>query len=119
MVGSFDPDVSGTLSITATLKVTAEITSAVTVVADGSAAIVKSQLPCTSGDVVFQSTGTEAILIADVQVRPRDLASSSLASIKIDGLHSIDLVQSCIEVTEINILEETSATDQPELKLIA
>jgi len=119
LVLTFDPYVSGTFRITATLKVTAEITSAVTVVADGSATIVKSQFPCTTGDVVFQSTGTEAILIADVQVRPRDLASSSLASVKIDGLHAIDLVQSCLEVTEINILEETSATDQPELKLIA
>jgi hypothetical protein len=41
-----------------------------------------------------------------------------LASIKITGLSTIDLVSSCLEITEINILEETSATDQPELKLI-
>lgn len=119
LVLTFDPYVSGTFRLTATMKVSAAITSAVTVVASGSATLVKSQLPCTTGDVVFQSSSTEAVLIADVQVRPRDLASASLASIKVTGLATIDLVQACLEVTEINILEENSTTDQPELKLIA
>lgn len=118
LVMTFDPYVSGTFRITATLKTSSEI-SGVSVVAGGSATVVKSQLPCTSGTVLFQASASEAVLIADIQVRPRDLASSSLASIRIDGLQSVDLVQSCLEITEINILEETSATDQPELKLIA
>lgn len=118
LVMTFDPYVSGTFRITATLKTQSEI-SGVSVVAGGSATVVKSQLPCTSGTVLFQASASEAVLIADIQVRPRDLASSSLASIRIDGLQSVDLVQSCLEITEINILEETSATDQPELKLIA
>ena len=118
LVMTFDPYVSGTFRITATLKTQSEI-SGVSVVAGGSATVVKSQLPCTAGTVLFQASASEAVLIADIQVRPRDLASSSLASIRIDGLQSVDLVQSCLEITEINILEETSATDQPELKLIA
>jgi hypothetical protein len=118
LIMTFDPYVSGTFRITATLKTSSEI-SGVSVVAGGSATVVKSQLPCTSGTVLFQASASEAVLIADIQVRPRDLASSSLASIRIDGLESVDLVQSCLEITEINILEETSATDQPELKLIA
>lgn len=117
---TFDPYVSGTFRVTVTISHDGTI-SPLTVVAAGSATLVKSQLPTLgAGDtVLFQSAGNEAILIADVQVRPRDLASSSLASIKIDGLDAEDLTKSCIEVTEINILEETSATDQPELKLIA
>ena len=115
----FDPYVSGTFRITATVKSSTDITgSAVSVVAGGSATLVKSQLPLVAGAVIWYGTGNEAILMVDVQVRPRDLASSSLASIKITGLSTIDLVSSCLEITEINILEETSATDQPELKLI-
>jgi len=95
--------------------------SPLTVVPDGSATLVKSQLPTlgAADTVLYRSSGNEAILIADVQVRPRDLATASLASIKIDGLDVEDLTKSSIEVTEINILEETSTTDQPELKLIA
>jgi len=118
LVMTFDPYVSGTFRVTATVKTSSEI-SGVSIVAGGSATVVKSQLPCTTGAVLFQASATEAVLIADIQVRPRDLASSSLASIRIDGLETVDLVQSCLEITEINILEETSATDQPELKLIA
>jgi len=117
---TFDPYVSGTFRVTVTLGHNGlNDASSITAVASGSAVLVKSQLPCTAGPVLFQTAGTEAILIADVQVRPRDLASAQLAAIKIDGLDAEDLTQSCIEVTEINILEETSATDQPELKLIA
>lgn len=115
---TFDPYVSGTFRVTVTISHDGTI-SPITAVASGSAVLVKSQLPCTAGNVLFQSTGTEAIMIADVQVRPRDLASAQLAAIKIDGLDAEDLTKSCIEVTEINILEETSASDQPELKLIA
>ena len=115
---TFDPYVSGTFRVTVTISHDGTI-SPLTVVPSGSAVLVKSQLPCTAGNVLFQSTGTEAIMIADVQVRPRDLASAQLAAIKIDGLDAEDLTKSCIEVTEINILEETSASDQPELKLIA
>ena len=118
LVMTFDPYVSGTFRVTATVKTSSEI-SGVSIVAGGSATVVKSQLPCTTGAVLFQASATEAVLIADIQVRPRDLASSSLASIRIDGLETVDLVQSCLEITEINILEETSSTDQPELKLIA
>merc|ERR1711966_348449 len=117
---TFDPYVSGTFRVTVTLVHNGlNDASSITAVASGSAVLVKSQLPCTAGAVLFQTAGTEAILIADVQVRPRDLASAQLAAIKIDGLDAEDLLKSCIEVTEINILEETSATDQPELKLIA
>ncbi len=118
---TFDPYVSGTFRVTVTIGHGGTITdtSSITAVASGSAVLVKSQLPCTAGNVLFQSTGTEAIMIADVQVRPRDLASAQPAAIKIDGLDAEDLTKSCIEVTEINILEETSASDQPELKLIA
>lgn len=120
LVMTFDPYVSGTFRVTATMKLNGALTTPLTVVAGGSASLVKSQLPfANANSVVFQSTSTDAILIADVQVRPRDLASSSLASFKIDGLDSHDLLQSAIEVTEINILEESSATDHPELKLIA
>ena len=116
---TFDPYVSGTFRITATVKSSTDITgSAVSVVAGGSATLVKSQLPLVAGAVLWYGTGNEAILMVDVQVRPRDLASSSLASIKITGLSTIDLVSSCLEITEINILEESSLTDQPELKLI-
>lgn len=117
---TFDPYVSGTFRLTVTISHDGTI-SPLTAVASGSASLVKSQLPTlgASDSVLFQSTGSEAILIADVQVRPRDLASAQLAAIKIVGLDAEDLTKSCIEVTEINILEETSATDQPELKLIA
>ena len=117
---TFDPYVSGTFRVTVTISHDGTI-SPLTVVPSGSAVLVKSQLPTlgASDTVLFRSAGNEAILIADVQVRPRDLASSQLAAIKIDGLDAEDLTKSCIEVTEINILEETSATDQPELKLIA
>lgn len=117
---TFDPYVSGTFRVTVTISHDGTI-SPLTVVPDGSATLVKSQLPTlgAADTVLFRSAGNEAILIADVQVRPRDLATASLASIKIDGLDAEDLTKSCIEVTEINILEETSTTDQPELKLIA
>jgi len=117
---TFDPYVSGTFRVTVTITHDGNATG-VTVVPDGSATLVKSLLPVgtDASNVYYRSVGNEAILIADVQVRPRDLASASLASIKIDGLDVEDLTKSCIEVTEINILEETSATDQPELKLIA
>lgn len=120
LVMTFDPYVSGTFRVTVTLKLNGALTTPLTVVAGGSASLVKSQLPFANASyVMFQSTSSDAILVADVQVRPRDLASSSLASFRIDGLHTEDLLQSSIEVTEINILEENSATDQPELKLIA
>lgn len=118
---TFDPYVSGTFRVTVTISHDGALGSALTVVPSGSATLVKSQLPTLGANdaVLFQSTNSEAILIADVQVRPRDLASSQLAAIKIDGLDAENLSKSCVEVTEINILEETSATDQPELKLIA
>ncbi len=117
---TFDPYVSGTFRVTVTISHDGTI-SPLTVVPDGSATLVKSQLPTlgAADTVLYRSSGNEAILIADVQVRPRDLATASLASIKIDGLDVEDLTKSSIEVTEINILEETSTTDQPELKLIA
>jgi len=117
---TFDPYVSGTFRVTVTITHDGTATG-VTVVPDGSATLVKSLLPVGTdvNNVYYRSFGNEAILVADVQVRPRDLASQQLASIKIDGLDAEDLTKSCIEVTEINILEETSATDQPELKLIA
>ena len=117
---TFDPYVSGTFRVTVTISHDGALGSALSVVPSGSAVLVKSQLPVgTTGNVYTVSLGSEAILIADVQVRPRDLASSDLASIKIHGLDAENLSKSCIEVTEINILEETSVTDQPELKLIA
>jgi len=120
IVLTFDPYVSGTFRVTATLKLSGTLSQSLTVVPDGSAVLVKSQLPfANANNVIVQGSATDAILVADVQVRPRDLASSSLASIKITGLNTEDLVQSALEVTEINILEETSVTDQPELKLIA
>jgi len=120
IVMTFDPYVSGTFRVTATLKLSGTLSQSLTVVPDGSAVLVKSQLPfANANNVIVQGSSTDAILVADVQVRPRDLASSSLASIKITGLNTEDLVQSALEITEINILEETSVTDQPELKLIA
>jgi len=120
IVLTFDPYVSGTFRVTATLKLSGTLSQSLTVVPDGSAVLVKSQLPfANANNVIVQGSSTDAILVADVQVRPRDLASSSLASIKITGLNTEDLVQSALEITEINILEETSVTDQPELKLIA
>lgn len=117
---TFDPYVSGTFRVTVTISHDGNA-SGVTVVPSGSATLVKSLLPIgtDASNVYYRSVGNEAILIADVQVRPRDLATASLAAIKIDGLDLEDLTKSCIEVTEINILEETSVTDQPELKLIA
>tara|TARA_B110000305_G_C19461537_1_gene654789 strand:- start:3923 stop:5749 length:1827 start_codon:yes stop_codon:yes gene_type:complete len=117
---TFDPYVSGTFRVTVTISHDGNA-SGVTIVPSGSAALVKSLLPIgtDANNVYYRSVGNEAILIADVQVRPRDLATASLAAIKIDGLDLEDLTKSCIEVTEINILEETSVTDQPELKLIA
>jgi len=120
MTLTFDPYVSGTFRVTVTCTHDGTLTG-VTAVPSGSAILVKSQLPTLgAGDsVFFQSTSSGAVMIADVQVRPRDLASAQLAAIKIDGLDAENLSKSCIEVTEINILEETSATDQPELKLIA
>lgn len=118
---TFDPYVSGTFRVTVTFGHFGTVTSStpISAVASGSAVVVKSQLPCTAGNVLLYASGTEAIMIADVQVRPRDLASAQLAAIKITGLDAEDLIKSCIEVTEINILEETSVSDQPELKLIA
>jgi len=117
---TFDPYVSGTFRVTVLITHDGTLGSPLTVVPSGSAQLVMSQLPIgTNGKNYTLSLGSEAILIADVQVRPRDLANSFLAAIKIDGLDAENLTKASIQVTEINILEETSATDQPELKLIA